>query len=72
LFLVAEERNREQSSQADDPLQIEDAEDGDANGPTFDDTSEFARAISYNTTAVKTEPVEESVEPTPVKQIALS
>ncbi|KAG2128091.1 hypothetical protein BD769DRAFT_1667650 [Suillus cothurnatus] len=57
---IAEERNREQSSQADDPLQIEGAEDGDANGPTFDDTSEFARAISYNTTAVKTEPVEDS------------
>ncbi|KAG2128096.1 SART-1 family-domain-containing protein [Suillus cothurnatus] len=69
---VAEERNREQSSQADDPSQIEDAEDGDANGLTFDDTSEFVRAISYNTTAVKTEPVEESVEPTPVKQISPS
>lgn len=69
---VAEERNREQSSQADDPLQIEDAEGGDANGLTFDDTSEFVRAISYNTTAVKTEPVEESVEPTPVKQISPS
>jgi U4/U6.U5 tri-snRNP-associated protein 1 len=69
---VAEERNREQSSQADDPLQIEDAEGGDANGLTFDDTSEFVRAISYNTTAVKTEPVEESVEHTPVKQISPS
>ncbi|KAG2074278.1 SART-1-domain-containing protein [Suillus decipiens] len=56
-----EERNREQSSQADDTLQIDDAEDGDANGLTFDDTSEFVRAISYNTAAVKTEPAEESV-----------
>ncbi|KAG1821687.1 SART-1 family-domain-containing protein [Suillus subaureus] len=69
---VAEERNREQSSQADDPLQIGDAEDGDTNGLTFDDTSEFVRAISYNTTAVKTEPAEESVEPTPAKQISPS
>ncbi|KAG1887002.1 SART-1 family-domain-containing protein [Suillus subluteus] len=69
---VAEERNREQSSQADDPLQIDDAEDGDTNGLTFDDTSEFVRAISYNMTAVKTEPAEELVEPTPAKQISPS
>ncbi|KAG1871944.1 SART-1-domain-containing protein [Suillus tomentosus] len=69
---VAEERNREQSSQADDTLQMDDAEDGDANGLTFDDTSEFVRAISYNTTAVKSEPAEESVEATPVEQISPS
>ncbi|KIK41913.1 hypothetical protein CY34DRAFT_760290 [Suillus luteus UH-Slu-Lm8-n1] len=65
---VAEERNREKSGQADDTLQIDDADDGDANGLTFDDTSEFVRAISYNETAVKTEPAEGSVEPTPAKQ----
>ncbi|KAG2367861.1 SART-1 family-domain-containing protein [Suillus spraguei] len=58
---VAEERSREQSNQADDTLQIDDADDGNANGLTFDDTSEFVRAISYNTAAVKTEPAEESV-----------
>lgn len=69
---VAEERNREQLSQADNLLQIDDAEDGDANGLTFDDTSEFVRAISYNTTAVKTEPAEETSEPTPAKQISPS
>lgn len=67
---VAEERNREKSGQADDTLQIDDADDGDANGLTFDDTSEFVRAISYNETAVKTEPAEGSVEPTPAKQIS--
>ncbi|KAG2146172.1 SART-1 family-domain-containing protein [Suillus bovinus] len=69
---IAEERNREQSSQADDKLQMDDAEDGDASGLTFDDTSEFVRAISYTTTAVKSEPSEESVEPTPTKQISPS
>lgn len=37
---------------------------------TFDDTSEFVRAISYNETAVKTEPAEGSVEPTSAKQIS--
>lgn len=67
---VAEERNREKSGQADDTLQIGDADDGDANGLTFDDTSEFVRAISYNETAVKTEPAEGSVEPTSAKQIS--
>lgn len=67
---VAEERNREKSGQADDTLQIDDADDGDANGLTFDDTSEFVRAISYNETAVKTEPAEGSVEPTSAKQIS--
>lgn len=51
---------------------MDDAEDGDANGLTFDDTSEFVRAISYNTTAVKSEPAEESVEATPVNQISPS
>ncbi|KAG2347778.1 SART-1-domain-containing protein [Suillus weaverae] len=69
---VAEERNREQTGQADNVLQVDDAEDGDANGLTFDDTSEFVRAISYSMTAVKTEPAEESVEPTPAKQISPS
>ncbi|KAG1759593.1 SART-1 family-domain-containing protein [Suillus occidentalis] len=67
---VAEERNREKSGQADDTLQIDDADDGDANGLTFDDTSEFVRAISYNETAVKTEPAEGSVEPTPAKRVS--
>lgn len=66
---VAEERNREKSAQADHTLHIDDAEDGDTNGLTFDDTSEFVRAISYNETAVKTEPAEGSVEPTSAKQI---
>lgn len=69
---VAEERNREQTGQADNVLQVDDAEDGDVNGLTFDDTSEFVRAISYSMTAVKTEPAEESVEPTPAKQISPS
>ncbi|KAG1781666.1 SART-1 family-domain-containing protein [Suillus placidus] len=69
---VAEERKREQTGQADNILQVDDAEDGDADGLTFDDTSEFVRAISYSMTAVKTEPAEESVEPAPAKQISPS
>ncbi|KAG1747257.1 SART-1 family-domain-containing protein [Suillus paluster] len=69
---VAEERNREQSSQANDIIEIDDTEDGDANGLTFDDTSEFVRAISFNQTAVKTEPAEASIEPTSAKHISPS
>ncbi|KAJ8579628.1 SART-1 protein, partial [Rhizopogon salebrosus TDB-379] len=66
---VAEERIREQSNQANDIIQIDDSEDGNANGLTFDDTSEFVRAISYNPAAVKVEPAE-AVEPTRTKQLS--
>ncbi|KAG1803903.1 uncharacterized protein HD556DRAFT_1484516 [Suillus plorans] len=51
---------------------MDDAEDGHANGFTFNDTSEFVQAISYNTTVVKSEPAQKSVGPTPAKQISPS
>ncbi|OAX39563.1 SART-1-domain-containing protein [Rhizopogon vinicolor AM-OR11-026] len=66
---VAEERNREQSNHVDDIMKIDDTEDGDANGLTFDDTSEFVRAISYNPAAVKVEPAE-AVESTRTRQLS--
>jgi U4/U6.U5 tri-snRNP-associated protein 1 len=69
VILVAEERKREQESQVDDIIKIDDTEDGDANGLTFDDTSEFVRAISYNPTALKIEPAE-AVEPTRTTQLS--
>ncbi|KIJ62825.1 hypothetical protein HYDPIDRAFT_156925 [Hydnomerulius pinastri MD-312] len=66
---VAEERAREQSVHADDIVKVEDAdEDGGESGLTFDDTSEFVRAISYNPAAMKTEQDESSIAPPPAKQ----
>jgi U4/U6.U5 tri-snRNP-associated protein 1 len=55
-----EERARAEAAQADEIIKIEDDEattEGQG-GLTFDDTSEFVRAISYNPAAVKAEPVE--------------
>ncbi|EGN99241.1 hypothetical protein SERLA73DRAFT_108641 [Serpula lacrymans var. lacrymans S7.3] len=61
---VADQRAREASINADDIIKIEDGdEETGGAGLTFDDTSEFVRAISYNPNAIKAEPV----EPTAVK-----
>ncbi|KAH7930183.1 SART-1 protein [Leucogyrophana mollusca] len=66
---VAEDRAREESVRADDIIKVEDAdEERETAGLTFDDTSEFVRAISYNPTAVKVEQTEPTSVPTPVKQ----
>lgn len=67
---VAEERAREEANQANQIIKIDDDDpttDGQG-GLTFDDTSEFVRAISYNPAAVKAEPAEPSVERAPSKQ----
>jgi U4/U6.U5 tri-snRNP-associated protein 1 len=68
-FIVADERAREQSA-ADDIIKAEDDDEpgGEVGGITFDDTSEFVRAISYNPIVVKAEPVEPSSTRTPSKQ----
>lgn len=68
LFPVAADRAREHSSLANDILKVEEVEEGTAeSGLTFDDTSEFVRAISYNPTAVKVEQLGLSVVPPPPK-----
>lgn len=60
---MAAERAQEEAAQADEIIKVEDndlAEEGQG-GLTFDDTSEFVRAISYNPAAVKTEAIEPPV-----------
>lgn len=58
---VAADRAREQSALPDDIIKVEEArDDAGESGLTFDDTSEFVRAIAYNPTAVKTEQVQPS------------
>ncbi|KAF9238499.1 SART-1 family-domain-containing protein [Melanogaster broomeanus] len=42
-------------------------DDDDDSGLTFDDTSEFVRAISHHPAAVKMEPLEPSIAPPPTK-----
>ncbi|KIK93479.1 hypothetical protein PAXRUDRAFT_828941 [Paxillus rubicundulus Ve08.2h10] len=65
---IAEERLREQSAHADEIIKVEDVdENGGESGLTFDDTSEFVRAISYNPASVKIEQVESSIAPPPTK-----
>ncbi|KAF8135074.1 SART-1 family-domain-containing protein [Boletus edulis] len=65
---IAADRAREQSPIADGIIKVEEAEEGAGDaGLTFDDTSEFVRAISYNPAAVKVEQVEPSVAPPPPK-----
>lgn len=67
FVVVAEERAREEASRANEIIQVDDGEptgEGDG-GLTFDDTSEFVRAISYNPAAVKAEPTELPVAPKP-------
>ena len=67
-FLVAADRAREQSSAADDIIKVEEThEEAGDSGLTFDDTSEFVRAISYNPAAVKAGHVEPSVPSLPPK-----
>ncbi|KAF9223389.1 SART-1-domain-containing protein [Gyrodon lividus] len=65
---IAEERAQEQSAHADEVIKVEDVDEDDGqSGLTFDDTSEFVRAISYNPAPVKTEQVEPSIAPPPHK-----
>lgn len=53
----------EQRQQSEDAIKVEEADGAevDANGLTFDDTSEFVRSITYDPNAVKKEPVEPRV-----------
>lgn len=71
---VAEERALQEAAQANEIIKVEDDEPtGEGQGGlTFDDTSEFVRAISYNPAAVKVEPAEVSVAPAPSKQPSAS
>jgi len=62
--VVADERAREQSA-SDEIVKIDDDEVG---GITFDDTSEFVRAITYNPVAVKADQVPSSSTRAPSKQ----
>ncbi|KAG6373485.1 SART-1 family-domain-containing protein [Boletus reticuloceps] len=65
---IAADRAREQSPIGDGIIKVEEADEGAGDaGLTFDDTSEFVRAISYNPAAVKVEQVEPSVAPPPPK-----
>jgi U4/U6.U5 tri-snRNP-associated protein 1 len=71
---VAEERAREEAAQADEVIKIDDDEsiaEGQG-GLTFDDTSEFVRAISYNPAAVKAEQVGPSMTRARSKQPSAS
>jgi U4/U6.U5 tri-snRNP-associated protein 1 len=71
---VAEERALAEAALSDDIIKIEDHEpmaEGQG-GLTFDDTSEFVRAISYNPAAVKSEPIEPSVARASSKQPSVS
>jgi len=64
-YPVAANRAQEKST-ADDIIKAEEvAEEAGNSVLTFDDTSEFVRAISYNPSAVKVEQVESSVAPPP-------
>ncbi|KAI0749304.1 SART-1 family-domain-containing protein [Daedaleopsis nitida] len=57
---IAEQRAKPETT---DVIMVEDDdEDGDGGGLTIDDTSEFVRAIVYDPTAVKKEPVEASAK----------
>ncbi|KAH7915621.1 SART-1 family-domain-containing protein [Hygrophoropsis aurantiaca] len=67
---VAEERAREESIRAEDAIKVEeDDEEGESAGLTFDDTSEFVRAISYNVPSIVKQEQTESSGPTePVRK----
>lgn len=59
-FVVAEERARSQGPEDSNEMKTEENEDSDdGTGLTFDDTSEFVRAISHKPVVVKKEPKEE-------------
>ena len=47
---------------------VDDDEDGEGGGLTIDDTSEFVRAITYDPTAVKKEPIESSLRREPSRE----
>ena len=66
LIIIVADRAREEASRTNGIIKVKDDESGEGEGGlTFDDTSEFVRAISYNPAAVKAEPAETSVVPTP-------
>ena len=68
LYTVTADRARERTSLVDDIVKVEEVgEETTETGLTFDDTSEFVRAISYNPAAVKVERAEPSVAPPPPK-----
>ncbi|KII90021.1 hypothetical protein PLICRDRAFT_107617 [Plicaturopsis crispa FD-325 SS-3] len=74
---IAEERARAAEAEAQEVIKIEDDEDdaADQSGLTFDDTSEFVRAIAYN--PVKQEPVEAPVassskQPSPPEDVKMA
>lgn len=53
---VAEERERSVAANGHDVINVDDDDNVDSGGLTFDDTSEFVRAITYDPVAVKKEP----------------
>jgi len=63
ISTVAEERALAEAALSHDIIKVEndDSVTEGQGGLTFDDTSEFVRAISYNPAAVKAEPIEPSV-----------
>ena len=65
-----EERERSVTTNGRDVIKVEDdGDEADAGGLTFDDTSEFVRAIAYDPVAVKKEPPPEKLlSNVPVKQ----
>ncbi|KZP23800.1 SART-1 protein [Athelia psychrophila] len=71
---IAEERAKEAAAQVEENIKMEDddAAGTEGQGLTFDDTSEFVRAIAYNPVAVKVEPVEAATTSSLGKQRAVS
>ncbi|KAG6813921.1 hypothetical protein H0H92_005770 [Tricholoma furcatifolium] len=67
---IAEQRLREEEEESKAAIKVEsDKEDGDESGGlTFDDTSEFVRAVGVNP-VVKSEPKDISMAPNPVPEI---
>ncbi|KAG8212990.1 SART-1 protein [Butyriboletus roseoflavus] len=65
---IAADRAREQPALADGTIKVEEVEEGAGESAlTFDDTSEFVRAISYNPATVKAEQIEPSAAPPSAK-----
>ncbi|KAI0707364.1 SART-1 protein [Earliella scabrosa] len=62
---IAEQRAK---SETKDVIMVDDDEDGEGGGLTIDDTSEFVRAITYDPTAVKKEPIESSLRRQPSRE----
>ncbi|TDL16570.1 SART-1 protein [Rickenella mellea] len=55
---VVEERTLQNGANGDTAIKVDDDDEEEQSGITFDDTSEFVRAISYNPVVVKAEPLE--------------